>query len=385
MGEDPASSCSRGRAPAQRGTNGATKGLAKKYPGRVLGTPTARTLFAGLGGGLALDGRFRPGRRVHVPDFLWVAADQVFNQIGKARPMFGGRNPVRSCCARRSPWVRLRVPDLMDPAGIFATSPGWRIMPPRPPYDYVGLMNAALAIEDTVLMLEHVDLYASEGEMPAVDLDYQIPFGRPRCGARATTSRAHVLSMVEHARRRSSRPGVDAELIDLPFLDGPAWTGTRLARASKKTNACSSSSRARRAPPTVAGSPTRSAPLLRLLDQPVQRVTGSEASPSISKVLERAAIARTEEVASGLDGCGRASGGPADGVGHPHAGVLAGATEAAIATWLVAPGDTVSVGDPLAEIETEKAIVEYSARRPGSSPDPARRGSCGEIGAPIGC
>ena len=45
--------------------------------------------------------------------------------------------------------------------------------------------------------------------------------------------------------------------------------------------------------------------------------------------------------------------------------VLAGATEAAIATWLVAPGDTVAVGDPLAEIETEKAIVEYSAEEAG--------------------
>ena len=36
------------------------------------------------------------------------------------------------------------------------------------------------------------------------------------------------------------------------------------------------------------------------LDQPVQRVRGGEASPSISKVLERAAIARTEEVVAGL-------------------------------------------------------------------------------------
>ena len=36
------------------------------------------------------------------------------------------------------------------------------------------------------------------------------------------------------------------------------------------------------------------------LDQPVQRVTGAEASPSISKVLERAAAARTEEVVAGL-------------------------------------------------------------------------------------
>jgi 2-oxoisovalerate dehydrogenase E1 component len=33
----------------------------------------------------------------------------------------------------------------------------------------------------------------------------------------------------------------------------------------------------------------------------VQRVTGSEASPSISKVLERAAIAATSEVVAGLE------------------------------------------------------------------------------------
>ena len=45
--------------------------------------------------------------------------------------------------------------------------------------------------------------------------------------------------------------------------------------------------------------------------------------------------------------------------------VLAGATEAAIASWLVAPGDIVAVGDPLAEIETEKAIIEYGAEEAG--------------------
>jgi len=36
------------------------------------------------------------------------------------------------------------------------------------------------------------------------------------------------------------------------------------------------------------------------LDQPVKRVTGGEASPSISKVLERAAFAGTEEIITGL-------------------------------------------------------------------------------------
>ena len=64
--------------------------------------------------------------------------------------------------------------------------------------------------------------------------------------------------------------------------------------------------------------------------------------------------------------------------------VLAGATEAAIATWLVAPGDSVSVGDPLAEIETEKAVVEYGAEEAGVvGRIVLAAGDSGAIGAPI--
>ena len=64
--------------------------------------------------------------------------------------------------------------------------------------------------------------------------------------------------------------------------------------------------------------------------------------------------------------------------------VLAGATEAAIASWLVVPGDTVAIGDPLAEIETEKAIVEYGAEEAGVvGRIVLAAGEAGEIGAPI--
>src|SRR6266849_5110830 len=64
--------------------------------------------------------------------------------------------------------------------------------------------------------------------------------------------------------------------------------------------------------------------------------------------------------------------------------VLAGAAEAAIANWLVAPGDTVAVGDPLAEIETEKAIVEYGAEEAGVvGRIVLAAGDTGEIGVPI--
>ncbi|MDQ1576486.1 MAG: hypothetical protein QOH55_1636 [Microbacteriaceae bacterium] len=46
--------------------------------------------------------------------------------------------------------------------------------------------------------------------------------------------------------------------------------------------------------------------------------------------------------------------------------VLANASEAAMQTWLVAVGDSVAVGQPLAEIETEKANVEYQSEVAGT-------------------
>ena len=64
--------------------------------------------------------------------------------------------------------------------------------------------------------------------------------------------------------------------------------------------------------------------------------------------------------------------------------VLAGTTEAAIAHWLVAPGDTVAVGMPIAEIETEKALVEYAAEEAGVVGRLVLgEGDTGEIGDPI--
>jgi pyruvate dehydrogenase E2 component (dihydrolipoamide acetyltransferase) len=46
--------------------------------------------------------------------------------------------------------------------------------------------------------------------------------------------------------------------------------------------------------------------------------------------------------------------------------VLAGASEAAIQTWLVAPGSSVSPNQTIAEIETDKAVVDYQAEFAGT-------------------
>jgi len=294
------------------GTNGATKGLAKKFPGRVLGTPISENAFAGLGGGLALDGRFRPVVEFMYPDFLWVAADQVFNQIGKARHMFGGRNPVplvlRTKVAMGTGYGSQHS---MDPAGIFATSVGWRIMAPSTPFDYVGMMNAALAIEDPVLMLEHVDLYGTEGDIPVGDLDYQIPFGRAavrRAGQDVTV--LTYLSMVSRSLEAIEQTGIDAELIDLRFLDRASLDWETIGESVRKTNAVLIVEQGGLG--TSYGGWLGDEIQRRFfdwLDQPVQRVTGGEAAPSISKVLERAAIAQTSDVVGGLERVRAAFGG----------------------------------------------------------------------------
>ncbi len=161
------------------GTNGATRGLAEAFPGRVLGTPISENAFAGLAGGIALEGRYRPVVEFMYADFMWVAADQLFNQIGKARHMFGGASDVplvlRSKVAMGTGYGSQHS---MDPAGIFATAPGWRIVAPSTPFDYIGLMNSALRCNDPVVVLEHVDLYTTAGEVPADDLDFCLPVGK---------------------------------------------------------------------------------------------------------------------------------------------------------------------------------------------------------------
>jgi 2-oxoisovalerate dehydrogenase E1 component len=284
------------------GTNGATKGL-EKYEGRILGTPISENAFAGLGGGMALDGRFRPVVEFMYPDFLWVAADQVFNQIGKARHMFGGENGVplvlRTKVAMGSGYGSQH---LMDPAGIFATAPGWRIVAPSNPFDYVGLMNAALKLEDPVLVIEHVDLYTQKGQVPEGDLDYFINPGNARVVRKGKdVTVISYLNMIKHSMEAIEQTGMDAELIDLRWLDRASIDWETIEKSIKKTNAVMIAEQGVQG--TSYGGWLADEIQRRFfdyLDQPIQRVHGREASPSISKVLERAAIAKTEEVVEGL-------------------------------------------------------------------------------------
>ncbi|MBZ5737928.1 alpha-ketoacid dehydrogenase subunit alpha/beta [Nocardioides mangrovi] len=286
------------------GTNGATRGLPDRFPGRILGTPISENAFAGLAGGIALDGRCTPVVEFMYADFMWVAADQLFNQIGKARHMYGGESGVplvlRSKVAMGTGYGSQHS---MDPAGVFATNPGWRIVAPSTPYDYVGLMNAALTCQDPVVVLEHVDLYGSSGPGPIDDLDYVLPVGKAairRPGNDVTV--LTYLGMVPFVLEAVEEFGqVDAEVIDLRWLDRASIDWELIEQSITRTNQVLIAEQG--AVGTSYGGWLADEIHRRffdLLDAPVRRVTGAEASPSISKVLERAAIAQKDEVIAEL-------------------------------------------------------------------------------------
>jgi 2-oxoisovalerate dehydrogenase E1 component len=282
------------------GTNGATRKPLEKFPDRVLGTPISENAFAGMAGGMALDGRVRPVVEFMYADFMWVAADQIFNQIAKARHMFGGDSAVplvlRSKLAAGTGYGSQHS---MDPAGVLTTAPGLRVVAPSNPFDYVGLMNTALACDDPVVVLEHVDLYVSTGTGPVDDLDYRIPVGK--AALRSTGDDVTVisyLSMVTHCLEALEQvPELSADLIDLRWLDRASLDWDTIEASVRKTNRVLIVEQG--AVGTSYGGWLADEIQRRLfdwLDAPIERVTGAVASPSISKVLERAAIARTEEV-----------------------------------------------------------------------------------------
>jgi 2-oxoisovalerate dehydrogenase E1 component len=286
------------------GTNGATKRAIEVAPERVLGTPISENAFTGLGGGMALDGRCRPIVEYMYADFMWVAADQLFNQVAKARHMFGGDSPVpfvlRSKLAAGTGYGSQHS---MDPAGILTTAPGLRVIAPSNPFDYVGLLNTAIACDDPVVVLEHVDLYASTGIGPVTDLDYRIPVGKAalrRKGDDLTV--ISYLSMVGHSMAALDEvPEIRADLIDLRWLDRASIDWATIERSVRKTNKVLIVEQG--AIGTSYGGWLADEIQRRLfdwLDAPIQRVTGGMAAPSISKVLERAATARTEEVVAAL-------------------------------------------------------------------------------------
>jgi 2-oxoisovalerate dehydrogenase E1 component len=150
-------------------------------------------------------------------------------------------------------------------------------------------------------VIEHVDLYQRDGLIPD-DLDYVIPLGKAKIVRSGTALTILTYSaMVLRAADAIESLGIDAELIDLRTLDHAALDWATIGDSIKRTHNVLIVEQG--AEGTSYGG--RLADLIQRdyfdwLDQPVQRVHGKMASPTISKVLERAAFAGALEIAEGI-------------------------------------------------------------------------------------
>ncbi|HUV89443.1 MAG TPA: thiamine pyrophosphate-dependent enzyme [Anaerolineae bacterium] len=283
------------------GAYSATRGIKEAFPDRLFNTPISEAGFVGMAGGLAAAG-WRPVVEIMFPDFALMASDQLFNQIGRLRHMYGGqvRFPIV---------VRTRVAigfgyggqHSMDPSGFFALFSGWRIVAPSNAFDYVGLFNTAMRFEDPVLIVEHGMLYQEEGMVPANTLDYLVEYGKAKVVRQGTD--VTVLTYLTGVQKclqvadELSREGISAEVIDLRTLD---YTGMDFATIGQSVKKTGSVLIVEQAPRSMALAPRISDEIQErffdYLDCPVGKVAALDVPLPVSRMLEEAVLPSLQQI-----------------------------------------------------------------------------------------
>lgn len=178
MGEDIAGGAGLGdNAGAMGGTFGATKGLLEQFgPSRVRDTPISEAGVVGAAVGASLAG-LRPIVDVMWASFLPYCFDQLFNQASKIRYMFGGQASV-PIVLRMAVGAGLRAAGQHSDTlyAPLAHIPGLKVVVPSTPADVKGLLAAAVADDDPVLVLEHMGLYRTKGPLP--EEPYRLAIGK---------------------------------------------------------------------------------------------------------------------------------------------------------------------------------------------------------------
>ncbi len=283
------------------GAYGATKGLPKRFPDRVRNTPISEAGFAGLALGASMCG-MRPVVEIMFPDFALVAADQLFNQIAKARHMYGGTTDVSLVARTRiATGCGYGGQHSMDPVALFALFPGWRIVAPGTAFDYVGLFNTAMQSNDPVIFLEHHTLYGQEFDVPADTLDYYLPFGRAEVLEEGTDVTVVGYGAMPGRLRRLAtvfaEQDVSVEIVDLRTVDLPSLDLACIGHSLKKTGAVVTVEEA--AASQAIGPRITSALSLHYFDEldgPCYNLTSADVPNPVSRALEAAAMLDDEQI-----------------------------------------------------------------------------------------
>lgn len=183
---------------------------------RVRNTPISEEGIVGAATGAAMTG-LRPIVDLSYSSFLYMAMDQLVNQVAKNRYMFGGQASM-PVVFRSAMFYGLNTGAHHSdrPYPMFMNVPGLKIVAPASPEDAKGLLRSAVDSDDPVLIFEACLLWGMKGEVP--DGEFWIPLGKARTVREGTdvTIVAISGSVPEAAAAAATlaEEGVSAEVID---------------------------------------------------------------------------------------------------------------------------------------------------------------------------
>ncbi|WP_288128943.1 alpha-ketoacid dehydrogenase subunit beta [Microbulbifer sp.] len=263
------------------GANGgvfrATDGLQARFgPERVLDTPLAENMIAGIAVGMATQG-LRPVAEFQFMGFIYPALDHILSHAARMRNRTRGR--LTCPIVYRAPYGGgIHAPEHHSESteALFAHIPGLRVVVPSSPARAYGLLLAAIRDPDPVLFLEPKRIYraakqtvADDGEALPLDCAFVLREGRDITLIAWGASVKETLAAAEQL----STEGIEAEVID-PATLKPLDIHT-IIDSLEKTHRCVVIHEAAR----FAGLGAEIAAQIQeyafdLLDAPVQRVTG---------------------------------------------------------------------------------------------------------------
>lgn len=214
----------------------ATQGLLERFgPDRVLDTPLAETVIAGMSIGMAAEG-MRPVAEFQFMGFIYPAIDQLVNHASRLRNRTRGR---LSCpIVMRAPMgAGIHAPEHHSESteAMFAHIPGVRVVIPSSPARTYGLLLAAIRDPDPVVFLEPTRLYRAlredvtdDGEALPLDVCFTL-----REGSDLTlVSWGAMVKETLTAAEALAEEGISAEVIDVATLK-PLDTQTILASVER--------------------------------------------------------------------------------------------------------------------------------------------------------
>jgi pyruvate dehydrogenase E1 component beta subunit len=196
------------------GTYAVSKGLLGEFgPERVRDTPLSELGFVGAGVGAALGG-LRPIVEVMTVNFSLLALDQVVNSAALLRHMSGGQVSVplvvRTCSGAGR---QLAAQHSHSFEAWYAHVPGIKVVAAATIDDARGMLGAALADPDPVVVFEYPALFETKGEVSGEKAD--ISSARIRRPGSRVTLVAYGASLPKAMQAAET---LDAEVIDLRVL-----------------------------------------------------------------------------------------------------------------------------------------------------------------------